>query len=186
MIRERLIVGKHKETVGLDPAVILINPKYPHNIGSIIRAASCFGFKQVWYTGNRVPMDTSMRLPREERMKGYADVDLYQFDYPFDCFADNIIPVAVEIVPNSESLIDFEHPEKAVYVFGPEDGSIPQVIKRFCHRFVTIPTKHCVNLSSAGYLIMYDRMVKRVRDGLDNPPELVEDRGWWSPGEWGK
>jgi len=179
MIRERLIVGKHKAIIGKTPSIILTNPKYPHNVAGAIRASSCFGFKQVWYTGNRVSLEGEQRLPREERMKGYAEVDLYQFDYPFDCFPENTVPVAIEIVENSESLIDFEHPENAVYVFGPEDGSINQVVRRHCHRFVTIPTRHCTNLSSAVYLIMYDRMSKRVRAGLEELPELCEDRGWW-------
>lgn len=118
-------------------------------------------------------------MPRKERMKGYADVDLYQFDYPFDCFSENVTPVAIEIVENSESLIHFEHPENALYVFGPEDGSIDQVIKRHCHRFVTIPTKHYTNLSAAVYLVMYDRISKRVKAGLEEVPQLCEDRGWW-------
>ena len=180
MIRERLIIGKHKSIIGKTPSIVLINPKYPHNVGGVIRAASCFGFKQVWYTGDRISLDTQERLPREERMKGYGDVDLYQFDYPFDCFPNDTIPVAVEIVENSENLIDFQHPENAIYVFGPEDGSIHQTVRRHCHRFVTIPTKHCTNLCSAVNIVMYDRLMKRVTAGLEEPLEIVEDRGWWS------
>jgi tRNA(Leu) C34 or U34 (ribose-2'-O)-methylase TrmL len=174
MKRERLIIGKQKQIIGLTPSVILTNPKYPHNVAQVLRAASCFDFKQVWYTGNRVSLEGDTRLPREERMKGYADVDLYQFDYPFDCFPEDTVPVAIELVENSELLTEFEHPEKAVYVFGPEDGSINQVVRRHCHRFVSIPTKHCTNLSAAVYLTMYDRMSKRGERF-----ELAEERGWW-------
>jgi tRNA C32,U32 (ribose-2'-O)-methylase TrmJ len=53
---------------------------------------------------------------------------------------------------------------KALYIFGPEDGSIPQSVLKECHRFVVIPTKHCVNLAAAVYLVLYDRQVKLLPD----------------------
>jgi tRNA(Leu) C34 or U34 (ribose-2'-O)-methylase TrmL len=112
------IYGKSKKKGGVTPAIILVNPKFPHNVGAAVRAASCFGVRQVWYTGDRVAMELekTRRLPREERMKGYKDVELRQFEYPFEQFED-VVPVAVELRQNSELLPQFEHPENAVYVF---------------------------------------------------------------------
>jgi len=170
------IYGKNSKPEGIVPAVILCNPKYSANVGAVQRAASCFGFKQVWWTGNRVRLDEGQRLPREERLKGYKDVELRQFDYPFEHFGKGITPVAIELVDNSECLMDFEHPEDAVYVFGPEDGSIPPVMRRHCHRFVKIPTRHCTNLAAAVYIVMYDRAYKHYLMHNDKPT-LVEDRG---------
>lgn len=163
------IYGKNKPKEGIAPAIALCNPKYPHNVGAAKRACSCFGIKQLWYSGDRVPIEgnAGYRLPREERMRGYADVELRNFDYFFEQFDRGVTPVAVELRQNSELLPQFVHPEKALYVFGPEDGSIDQVMLRHCHRFVVIPTAHCVNLSAAIYLILYDRMMKRIADGLD-------------------
>jgi len=136
------IYGKKRNNKsGIAPAVALINPKYPHNVGAALRAASCFGVKQVWFTGDRVSLEPNgkkYRLPREERMRGYQDVELRQFEYIFDEFED-ATPVAVEMRPNSENLVYFEHPENALYVFGPEDGSIPQVILRHCQTFTRRP-----------------------------------------------
>ena len=162
------IYGKSKKKGGVAPAIILVNPKFPHNVGAAVRAASCFGVRQVWYTGDRVAMELekTKRLPREERMKNYKDVELRQFDRPFEQFED-VVPVAVELRQNSELLPQFEHPENAVYVFGPEDGGLTQVHLRLCHRFVVIPTHHCVNLSAAVYLMLYDRMFKRQQLGLE-------------------
>ena len=167
------IVGKNKPKEGITPAVALINPKYPHNVGAAVRAASCFGVKQVWFTGNRVSLEPSKkyRLPREERMKGYKDVELRQHDYFFDEY-NGVVPVAVELRKNSEMLPYFEHPENALYIFGPEDGSITSVHLQHCHRFVVIPTRHCVNLAAAVYMVLYDRMVKS-----GNLLELNESRG---------
>lgn len=109
-------------------------------------------------------------------MKGYSDVELIQFDYPFDAFRE-AVPVAVEVRDNSESLHNFIHPDKALYVFGPEDGGLDRVTLQHCHRFVIIPTRHCVNLAAAVYLVLYDRHIKRIQLGLEDPYELAEDRG---------
>lgn len=73
----------------------------------------------------------------------------------------------VELRRNAESLIEFEHPEQELYVFGPEDGSLDRGMLARCHRFVVIPTKHCTNLSAAVYTVLYDRHAKRVRAGLE-------------------
>lgn len=169
------IIGKNAPKVGVAPAIALINPKYSRNVGSTLRLASCYGFRQVWYTGDRIKLDGTQRLPREERMKGYKEVDLIQYDRVFDQFARGIVPVAVEVRENSEPLTTFEHPEHALYVFGPEDGSIPSVMLQHCHRFVVIPTRHCLNLATAVATILYDRMYKRHLQGKED---------FIVPGEW--
>lgn len=163
------IWGKNKSKEGIAPAVALCNPKFPHNVGAALRACSCFGIKQLWFSGNRVSLTASKgyRLPREERMKGYSEVELRNFDYFFEQFDRDVTPIAVELRENSEQLTQFIHPEKPLYVFGPEDSSIPQVLLKHCHRFVVIPTAHCVNLSAAVYLVLYDRLQKRIADGLE-------------------
>ena len=81
--------------------------------------------------------------------------------YPFNRFQNGATPVAVEVRQNSEQLPDFVHPEHPVYVFGPEDGSLPQITLAHCHRFIRIPSEHCLNLGAAINLVLYDRMVKR-------------------------
>src|SRR6478672_9389859 len=65
-------------TKGRPPAVALIDPKYPHNVGAALRACSCWGIGQLWWTGDRVSLDVPRgeRLPREERMKGYRSVEM--------------------------------------------------------------------------------------------------------------
>ena len=168
---ETAIWGKNKPKEGVAPAVALCNPKFPHNVGAALRACSCFGIKQLWFSGNRVKLTADKskgyRLPREERMKGYKEVDLRNFDYFFEQFDKSVTPVAVELRRNAELLPHFVHPEHPLYVFGPEDGSIDQVMLRHCHRFLVIPTAHCVNLSAAVYLVLYDRLQKRIVAGIE-------------------
>jgi tRNA(Leu) C34 or U34 (ribose-2'-O)-methylase TrmL len=158
-----------KAVQAVAPAIVLSDPRYPHNMGAAIRAASCFGVKQVWVTGQRVAKKVwdGKRIPREERMKGFSDVDIVLEDKPFNYFPKGATPVAVELLPGSENLATFVHPENPIYVFGPEDGGVPSVARALCHRRIFIPTFHCTNLGAAVYLILYDRALKRMQAGLD-------------------
>ena len=129
-------------------------------------------------------------------MAAYNKVNGSQF---FDAF-EEAVPVAVELRRNTESLIDFVHPEHALYVFGPEDGSLGRATLAQCHRFLVIPTRHCANLSAAVYAVLYDRHAKRVHDGLELPYSTAGDFdqpdrmanavgvawGGWAPGRRGR
>lgn len=148
-------------------AVVLINPKIPFNVGTSLRSCSIFGAKHCYWTGDRVAQEIEdmKRLPREERMKDYTGVYFGQRDdlVIIDLFEiSGYVPVCVEVTPNSEPLTTFVHPDKAVYVFGPEDGNVPGDIRTLCHRFLRIPTltRTPLNLAQAVNLVLYDRFVK--------------------------
>jgi len=150
--------------INMTPSIVLHNPKYPHNVGAAVRACSNFGAKAVLFTGDRVSLEPDKRkgyrLPREERMKDYEHIVLLNDAYPFNRFNKKIIPVAVEKRENAEPLTYFQHPENAVYIFGPEDGSIPQVMLQHCQRFLVIVSKHCLNLAAAVNVVLADRITK--------------------------
>lgn len=141
----------------MTPSVVLINPKYPHNLAATIRACSCFGIEYLYYTGERMEIKEGDRLPREERMKGYKEVIWRRDDTPI---YGSGTPVCVEICEQSEPLTTFQHPIDAVYIFGPEDGGVTQSFKVKCHRFVHIPARHCLNLAAAVNVILCHRMMQ--------------------------
>lgn len=127
-------------------AVYLINPRYPHNVGTALRASAIFGAERLYWNGDRVPDPDSWpegaRLPREERMACYAKTKMIHMgsNKPINRIPiKEFTPVCVEVTDNSESLVDFIHPEDALYIFGPEDGSIPKGVRTLGHRFVRIP-----------------------------------------------
>lgn len=163
---------------GKAPAIILVNPKFSHNVSMVVRLASCWGMEQVWFTGDRVSLDLAQRkrMPREERMKGYREVEIINYERPLDSFPADATPVAVEVRENAEPLHTFEHPENPVYLFGQEDGSIPKSLLHNCHRFVVIPTRHCMNLATAVATVLYDRQLKLWQKG-----DLTH---FTTPGEW--
>jgi tRNA(Leu) C34 or U34 (ribose-2'-O)-methylase TrmL len=152
------------------PAIVLHEPKYPHNVGQVVRLASAYGIGQVWYSGERIRQALGSRLPREERIRRYEDVFLINHPDPlgrlFEAVPD-ASPVAVELRPNAETLVEFIHPDAGdgegrppIYVFGPEDGSLPGAVMKRCHRFVVIPSFECLNLATAVATVLYDRMAK--------------------------
>jgi tRNA(Leu) C34 or U34 (ribose-2'-O)-methylase TrmL len=148
---------------GVPPAVMLWDPKYPANVGAVVRLASCYGIGQVWQFGERVAItshDKDYRLPREERMRGYGEVKLVKCQRPLDAFPNDTNFVAVEFRDNAELLPHFVHPANACYVFGPEDGSLPKIVLMKCRRFVIIPTQHCLNLATCVATVLYDRGCK--------------------------
>lgn len=120
-------------------------------------------------------------------MKGYKNVAWTRSHRPFDILEQGT-PVAIEVFESSEPLTTFDHPDDAIYLFGPEDGSIGQVWRRFCHRFVHIPSRHCLNLSGAVNVILSDRMMKSQREGrmpiLPIGEMLNETRGFIDVPGW--
>jgi tRNA(Leu) C34 or U34 (ribose-2'-O)-methylase TrmL len=78
--------------------------------------------------------------------------------------------VALEVVAGARNLVDFGHPEQAVYLLGPEDGSLSADILRHCDHTVIIPGDHCLNLAVAGSIAIYDRIAKGVERSRRNAP----------------
>jgi len=166
--------------------VLLWDPKNGHNLGGAVRACATLGGDQVMWTGTRVDGDLignrgKHRIPREERLPEYSHIlrGRVSTSAAFEhATAAGLIPVAVELVNGAQKLDRFVHPEKALYVFGPEDGSLPGLAKSQCHQFVEIPTVagRCVNLAAAVYLVLWDRRVKTALvPSIDYLASLVHD-----------
>lgn len=171
--------------MGVPPAVALVNPKYAHNAATVLRNCAAYGMNQLWITGDRVIEEWSRqgRLHREERMRAYKKVSVFHGDYFFDAF-ENAVPVAVEIRESAENLAYFEHPDNALYVFGPEDGSLGKQYLRHCHHVIVLPTDEdmCVNLGVAVGNVLLHRRIQRQLAGKDpiRPPitSAENKRGW--------
>lgn len=160
------------------PSIILSSPKFSINLIMAVKLASCYGINQVWFTGNRLE-----KTKRMHSQSGNKEVDIINYDRPFDFMPKDCVPVAVEVRENSEPLHYFEHPKNAVYIFGQEDGSIPKSLLHMCHRFVVIPSRHCLNLANSVATILWDREYKKYIQGGQNVTEFTtpyefEHRGY--------
>lgn len=139
-------------------AIGLHQPKTPANIGGVLRAAGCYGASLVAISGCRY------RAHCTDTQKMYRHIPLITGDAlhamtPFDC-----VPVAIDLIEGARPLQEYVHPERAFYVFGPEDGTLGPSVIAWCRDVVYIPTRYCMNLAACVNVVLYDRMAKRMRE----------------------
>src|SRR6185295_3192806 len=41
-------------TMSADAAILLLDPKYPHNVGQVLRACAAYGVRRLMFTGERM------------------------------------------------------------------------------------------------------------------------------------
>jgi tRNA(Leu) C34 or U34 (ribose-2'-O)-methylase TrmL len=135
--------------IGLD------NPKTKVNVGSALRAAGCYGAAMVAVTGNRcgkAPTDTM----KQYRHRPLLRVENLKDVIPYDC-----VPVAVDLIEGAIPLQEYEHPERAFYIFGAEDATLGERITSWCRDTIYIPTDGCMNLAATVNVVLYDRLAKQ-------------------------
>lgn len=136
-------------------AVGLFNPKTDHNVGSVLRAAQCYDVALVAIQGDRYAKVRTNTLAAERHLP------VLQVDELYDAIPYAAEPIVIELTDKAESLVDFEHPHSAFYIFGPEDGSVPPYYHKY--RQVKIPTRFCMNLAATVNVVLYDRLAKTGR-----------------------
>ncbi|MGX5219889.1 MULTISPECIES: RNA methyltransferase [Pseudomonas] len=135
----------------------LVNPKSPDNVGSIMRAAGCYSVSSVFYTGTRY--DRAKDFVTDTK-RVHLDIPLINIDDLQKIIPLGCTPVAVELVDGAHALPEYTHPDRAIYIFGPEDGSLSKEIRAWCEDVVYIPTQGCMNLAATVNVVLYDRMAK--------------------------
>jgi tRNA(Leu) C34 or U34 (ribose-2'-O)-methylase TrmL len=153
-------------------SVALVDPKFSDNVARVLRTCAAFDVRELWVTGRR-SRDGGKRVPRELRYSGYRSVKLREDDGFLSRQSAHVVPVAVELLPGAEQLTYFSHPASALYVFGPEDGGLSSEVLSECHRFLVVPSDHCLNLSVAVAIVLAHRRMQRQLTGQDSP--------WQSP-----
>jgi len=136
-------------------AIGLHQPKTPSNVGSVLRAAHCYGTAMVAKTGHRYEKSST------DTMKAWRHLPLLQVDDLFAVVPHDCVPVAVDLLPGAKSLTTYVHPERAFYIFGPEDGTLGKDIVSRCRDKVYVPTAFCMNLAATVNVVLYDRLAKR-------------------------
>lgn len=145
----------------MNTAIGLINPKSPENVGYVLRAAANFRVDQVFYTGHRYHM-AYQRNPRllDTARKVSQGMPISETTNIANELTSGMKLVCVEFALNASSLINYQHPEKAMYIFGPEDGTIDQEIIDQADDVVYVPTIGSMNLSASVNVVLYDRLLK--------------------------
>ncbi|MFT6915761.1 MAG: tRNA(Leu) C34 or U34 (ribose-2'-O)-methylase TrmL [Motiliproteus sp.] len=150
----------------------LINPKSPTNVGAVMRAAGCFRVDAVFYTGMRY--DRAARFSTDTH-RASDEIPLLGVDALLPDISVPMRVVCVELVEGATPLPDFQHPEHAFYIFGPEDGSIDQALIDRADAVVYIPTIGCLNLAATVNVLLYDRLAK-TRPGVASDALIRQSR----------
>jgi tRNA(Leu) C34 or U34 (ribose-2'-O)-methylase TrmL len=153
-----------KVTIGLS------NPKSPTNVGAVLRAAGCFQADSILYTGVRYDRAADFCTDTKNRSKSIPLTGVSCF---IESAPENAKIVVIELAENAISLADFQHPENAFYIFGPEDGTVKQSVVNKADSVVYIPTIGCLNLAATVNIVLYDRLAKSQQSETGN--ELIRE-----------
>ena len=144
--------------------------KTPHNVGTLWRSANSLGADFIFTIGERFPerarvnpfhackemkqSSDTLKTPRHIPWLNFDSVQALRDAMPATSL------VAVELDERAVPLAAFSHPARAVYLLGAEDHGVPQKDLALCDRIVQLPGTHCLNVSTAGTVAMYDRVAK--------------------------
>lgn len=133
------------------------NIKTEYNIGTLFRSAYTFGADFIFTINKRYKQQSSdtFKTSRHIPLFNYETFEDFYKNMPYSCML-----VGIEIDPKAEVLKDFIHPERCIYLLGAEDHGLTKKATEKCHKLIQIPSIKCLNVSVAGSIIMYDRMIK--------------------------
>lgn len=137
-------------------------PKNSINVGAALRAAGCYGARMVAISGRRYQRASTDTMASVKHMP-LLQVDDLRDIVPYDC-----IPIAIDLVAGAKPLHRYPHPERAFYVFGPEDGTLGARVLSWCRDVLYVPTHGCMNLAACVNVVLYDRAVKRNEWGASS------------------
>ena len=154
----------------------------PMNFGNLVRSAHAFGASFFFTVGKSVPKHLA---PKSDTSRSIIHIPYYHWDFvsemqlPYDCKL-----VGIELVDEAVQLPSFGHPQKVAYILGPELGTLSPEMLKICDYVVKIPTSFCINVATAGAIVMYDRVrnlgkfdPRPVTEGLPKESRPVHVQG---------
>lgn len=133
----------------------------PRNLGNLVRTAHSFG-ASFFFT-----IDPNINM-KDVRFADTSDASGQMPLYIFDKLSDMPLPkhckiVGVEFLEDAVDLPSFRHPQQAIYILGPERGNLSAETLAKCDYTIKIPMKFCVNVGTAGAIVLYDRLISMGR-----------------------
>lgn len=138
-------------------AITLVRPKTKANVGGALRAAACYGAMQVNLCGAR----TKWMQMGANTTQSHRFIPTFVTDDPLSPRPHSCEVVVVELLDGAVPLPEFQHPARALYVFGPEDGTLGRAVTERAQHVIKVPTAFCMNLAATVNVVLYDRIAKR-------------------------
>ena len=114
-----------------------------------------FGASFTFTTGERYKHSASDTAKTWRHIPHFYYSDISELRIPEDCSV-----VGIENIDSATSLERFTHPTRCIYLLGAEDSGLSDKALNMCDTVIIIPTLHCINVSVAGSIVMYDRVLK--------------------------
>lgn len=150
---EAVVSGRGYFGIGIE------HTKKSVNVGTLWRNAALMGAAFMFTVGRRYDRQCS------DTIKAWRHIPLHHFDTFGDFY--NFIPYSCQLIGveedgyADESLVQFDHPERCVYLLGAEDHGLTSEAMERVHHIVSIPSTRSLNVATAGSIVMYDRVAKR-------------------------
>lgn len=150
-------------------SVVLVNPKYAGNIGSVARAMANFGFSDLCYTGKLQKKDAGLMAVHAKavlkKARRFGSFEALRSDFDFLVATSGIdtsnddhfrrIPLSPGALASRLKSVK----GKIGIIFGPEDKGLSNGQIEACDLLVTIPTSKkypVMNLSHAVAVCLYE------------------------------
>lgn len=143
------------------------HPKTYQNVGTLWRSSYQLGACEIFTIGDRFEHKKSCKSLRQQT----SDTSKAWTKIPYRKYFS--VEDLIDHLPHSTPLIAIEiggrhltdvikHPKRACYLLGAEDHGISPDVLSKCHDVYTLPsvTTESFNVSVAGAIVMYDRLIK--------------------------
>lgn len=133
------------------------HPRTAKNVGTLWRSAHIMQADFIFVIGQ------CYQSVRTDTLKSWRHVPLFEFEC-FEHFHKSMPKdaklVGIELDARSVPLTTYRHPQRAVYLLGSErDGLSVEALEK-CDEVVQIPGEYSLNVSAAGSIVLYDRLLK--------------------------
>ena len=126
-----------------------------------MRAAGNFNIDAVFYTGERYARAAQLNTNTENLSRKVGQlIPLSAVASLIESAPKEAKMVCIEFAENATPLPEYQHPQHAFYIFGPEDGTLTQALIDQADDGVYIPTTGCMNLAATVNVVLYDRLSK--------------------------
>ncbi|HEY5866310.1 MAG TPA: RNA methyltransferase [Candidatus Tectomicrobia bacterium] len=145
----------------------IIGCKSKLNIGTLWRSAYAFGASYIYTIAPRFERAIHRRQ-RSDTVDARRHLPYFVYETPELFFATrpyHVPIIAVELSPEAAPLETYIHPKQAVYLLGAEDKGIPEYVLERCNSIIQIHSSYCLNVATAGSIVMYDRQQKQGARG---------------------
>lgn len=142
--------------------IALFYPKFEANVGMVMRTSAIFGVDFIYIIG-----PIRYKHMRTDTLKCSRHVPIIHFtDFKdfWNHIPNNTDVIGVELSEKSRPIQNWVHRPRSLFLFGPEDGSIPDSELKRCIAKIQLPGYPSLNLSTAVAVTLYDKIVKESQN----------------------